>query len=77
MPPVRTHCATSLKRTGNDFAELHRWIDEPTSRLGPDHRLERHYYNENDKNAIKGRLGEKAVVEWLFHIAVGQFGYCV
>ena len=77
MPSLKTHCAISLKRTSYDFAELHRWIDEPTRNLGIDHRTERHYYNENDKNTIKRYwdakregLGEKAVIEWLFHIAI-------
>lgn len=70
MPPFGTHCAISQKRTGNDFAELHRWIDEPTKELGLDHRIKRHYYNESDKNTIKGYWGEKAVIEWLFHIAI-------
>ena len=77
MPSFRTHCAISKKRTGNDFAELHRWIDEPTKRLGYDHRIERHHFNEDDKNTIKRYwdakrkgLGEKAVIEWLFHIAL-------
>jgi len=77
MPSFRTHCAISKKRTGNDFAELHRWIDEPTRRLGYDHRIERHHFNEDDKNTIKRYwdakrkgLGEKAVIEWLFHIAL-------
>jgi len=70
MPRFKTHCAISKKRTGNDFAELHRWIDEPRRRLGCDHRIERHHYNENDKNTIKGCWGEKAVIEWLFHIAL-------
>ncbi len=64
-------------QAGNDFAELHRWIDEPTRRLGYEHRIERHHFNEGDKNTIKGYwdakrkgLGEKAVIEWLFHIAL-------
>lgn len=77
MPSFKTHCAISKKRTGNDFAELHRWIDEPTKRLGHDHRMKRHYFNEDDKNTIKRYwdakregLGEKAVIEWLFHIAL-------
>ena len=77
MPRFRTHCAISKKRTGNDFAELHRWIDKPARELGSDHRIERHYFNEDDKNTIKrywdakGQgLGEKAVIEWLFHIAI-------
>jgi hypothetical protein len=77
MPSVKTHCAISLKRTGIDFAELHRWIDEPTGRLGSEHRIRRHHYNEKEKNLIKGYwdakrggLGEKAVIEWLFHMAI-------
>jgi len=70
MPPLKTHCAISKKRTGNDFAELHRWIDEPTRGLGYEHRMARHYLNEEDKNTIKGRWGEKALIEWLFHIAL-------
>jgi len=77
MPSLRTHCAISKKRTGNDFAELHRWIDKPTKRLGSDHRRKRHHFNEDDKNTIKiywdakrKGLGEKAVIEWLFHIAL-------
>jgi len=79
MPSFRTHCAISKKRTGYDFAELHRWIDTPRAliRLGADHRIKRHYFNEEDKNTIKEHwdakgegLGEKAVIEWLFHIAL-------
>ena len=70
MPPLKTHCAISMKRTGNDFAELHRWVDEPTKDLGPEHRRERHHYSDGDKITIKNRWGEKAVIEWLFHIAI-------
>jgi hypothetical protein len=77
MPSLKKHCAISKKRTGRSFAKLHRWIDESTKNLGVDHRIERHHYNEDDKNTIKkywdsiGKgLGEKAVVEWLFHIAI-------
>lgn len=76
MPNNRIHCAISKKRTGIDFQELHHWMDEPTERLGYNHRKVRHYYNTKDEKAIrefwdqKGGLGEKAVVEWLFHIAL-------
>ena len=28
MPRGNTHCAISKKRTGFDFKELHKWIDE-------------------------------------------------
>lgn len=77
MPPLKIHCAISKKRTGSDFAELHKWIDEPARTFGADHRIERHYYSEKYKNYIKKYwdskgegLGEKAVIEWLFHIAI-------
>ncbi|MBW2995316.1 hypothetical protein KY312_03110, partial [Candidatus Woesearchaeota archaeon] len=50
--------------------ELHKWIDEPSKYKGINHRSERHYFNLKDKNYIKKKWGDKAVVEWLFHIAV-------
>ena len=37
MPRHKVHCAISKKRTGNDFAELHQWIDKQTRSLGADH----------------------------------------
>ena len=77
MPRFKIHCAISKKRTGNDFGELHKWIDQPSKSLGVNHRRRRHSYNKKDKNTImeywnsKGKgLGEKAVIEWLFHIAL-------
>jgi hypothetical protein len=76
MPSNRIHCAISKKRTGHTFEELHRWMDEPYEKFGINHRKERHFYNEKDEKEIleywnkNGSLGEKAVVEWLFHIAL-------
>ena len=79
MPSVKIHCAISKKRTGHSFEELHKWIDTPRAlkKLGSDHRIKRHHFNENDKSTIKEHwtakregLGEKAVIEWLFHIAL-------
>lgn len=72
MPDVKIHCAISLKRTGDDFAELHEWIDDSQAleEFGSDHRRKRHFFTEEDKNTIKGCWGEKAVIEWLFHIAI-------
>jgi len=78
MPNLATHCAISHKRTRFGFEELHKWIDSPAADLGYDHRIERHAYNRAEEKQIleywdrkKGRgWGEKAVVEWLFHIAI-------
>tara|TARA_Y100000031_G_C8120029_1_gene337733 strand:- start:551 stop:847 length:297 start_codon:yes stop_codon:yes gene_type:complete len=57
----------SKKRTGNTFEELHKWIDEPQKYLEIDHRAERHstFYIP----AIKELFGDKAVKEFLLHIA--------
>jgi hypothetical protein len=77
MPNLATHCAISKKRTGFDFKELHEWIDSPAAELGYDHRTVRHAYNVKEERQIidywdkkKRGYGEKAVVEWLFHIAI-------
>ena len=78
MPGVRVHSAISKKRTGFSFGELHEWIDEGAKEKGVDHRQERHYFNRKDLKAIKDHWdktkgkawGKKAVIEWLFHIAL-------
>ncbi len=80
MPNFKAHCAISKKRTRDTFAELHQWIDHPPQAniLGADHRIERHAYNQSDMNYIKSYWeqkrgygwGDKAVIEWLFHIAI-------
>lgn len=80
MPNLSAHCAISKQRTGFSFAELHEWIDNPPEArsLGVDHRIERHAYKIKDMNTLKDMWerkkgsgwGEKAVIEWLFHIAI-------
>ncbi len=77
MPSLKVHCAVSRERTGFDFKSLHEWIDEPRRKLGYNHRLKRHAYNRKDAKKIKEfwdqqemGMGDKAVVEWLFHIAL-------
>jgi hypothetical protein len=78
VPRLEVHCAISKKRTRFGFEQLHAWIDEGAEDLGVDHRRKRHYFNREDQKQIrdfwdskKGKgWGEKAVVEWLFHIAL-------
>jgi hypothetical protein len=78
MPNLRTRCAISKQRTGYAFKELHRWIDSASEKSGPDHRTERHAYTEKDAETIReywdrrkgSSWGNKAIVEWLFHIAI-------
>lgn len=78
MPSLKVHCAVSRERTGFNFKKLHEWIDEPYKKLGFNHRTERHAYNTQEEKQIRDYWdkekdpgwGEKAVVEWLFHIAI-------
>lgn len=70
MPDIDTHCKISKKRAGNDFRELHEWIDEPQKYIGFNHRIERHAYTTDYAKFIESRWGKRAVVEWLFHIAI-------
>lgn len=71
MPNVNTHCKISKTRTkGNEFRELHEWMDEPQKFLGHNHRIERHSFHEGYKKYIEEEWGTRAVVEWLFHIAL-------
>lgn len=71
MPNQKIHCEISRIRTkGDSYQELHEWMDEASKYIGHDHRLERHFYTEEYKDYITRRWGAKAVVEWLFHIAI-------
>ena len=77
MPNLDIHCKLSKRRTGRSFEELHRWMDIYAQTLGVDHRSERHAYTiamekqVHDYYEKKERgLGNIAVEEWLFHIAL-------
>jgi hypothetical protein len=45
MPRFEEHCEESLKAFGNDYAEVHRWLDEfaGTPEYGFRHRRKRHH----------------------------------
>lgn len=70
MPNLEVHKAISKKRTGDDHEELHKWMDEASVYLDYNHRIERHFYTDGYEKFIKEKWGPKAVVEWLFHIAL-------
>lgn len=57
MPDIKTHCEISQKRTGQDFKDLHEWIDEGQKYFEANHRIERHTLNDVYLNYIKERWG--------------------
>lgn len=70
MPNLKVHCDISKRRTGKTYEELHKWMDQASESLKHNHRLERHFFISEYKDFIEEKWGAKAVVEWLFHIAI-------
>lgn len=66
MPPVARHLKTSIERTGNEYRELHEWLDND-----PEKKAERH---DITKIYEHGRMIEKVIMfslnQTLSHIPV-------
>ncbi|MEW6500007.1 MAG: hypothetical protein AB1456_00810 [Thermodesulfobacteriota bacterium] len=64
MPPTEQHFETSLKRTGRQYAELHRWIDDA------EHKYARHDFTRIHEfgPVIAGKYGEEGVREYIEHL---------
>lgn len=64
MPPTEKHFETSLKRTGKDYADLHRWIDDA------DNKNERHDFTRiwDFGPQIAAQFGEEGVREYIEHL---------
>ena len=66
MPPYPKHLETSAERTGNDYQQLHDWLDNY-----PDHKAARHDLAALAENRayVKETWGEEAVAEFFLHVA--------
>lgn len=64
MPPTIQHYKSSLERTGNEWKELHDWVDDP------DHKNERHDFTRiaDLTPLVKEKFGEDGVNEYINHI---------
>ena len=71
MPNHEEHCEESLRRYDKSFAELHKWMDEPSSILGQKHRKYRHDPNTTPIVARK-LFGENADNACLDHIRLDE-----
>lgn len=65
MPSHEEHCQDSLRRYGKRFDELHSWMDEPSTILGPSHRKYRHDPNKTPQIArvLFGSLADQACLD--------------
>jgi len=71
MPNHKEHCEDSLRRYGKTFSELHKWMDEPSTILGPTHRKYRH--DPHSTPPIAGELfGPLADQACLDHIRLDE-----
>lgn len=66
MPMTDKHVEISLGRTGKDYAELHRWINDP------DRQYERHDFNRvwALMPEVRARFGDEGVHEYIEHLRV-------
>ncbi len=66
MPPYTKHLETSTKRTGNNYQEMHDWLDNH-----PDDKATRHDLEALAENSeyVRSNWGEKAVTEFFLHMA--------
>jgi uncharacterized protein len=65
MPPYAKHLEISQQRTGNDYQQLHDWLDNH-----PDHKAFRHDLAALGENRayVKATWGEEAVTEFFLHV---------
>ena len=66
MPPYAKHLEISAQRTGNDYQQMHDWLDNH-----PDHKAARHDLAAlaNNRAFVLETWGEEAVTEFFLHVA--------
>ena len=61
MPPVMKHLKTSSERTGNEYRELHEWLDNDPEKKAERHDITKIYeYGKiiEDKYGYRGEIYE-------------------
>jgi hypothetical protein len=73
MADVKTHCRDCFEELGQEFKEVHEWLDEAFSYVGPDHRGYRH--NRRGVEEVRRRWGDRAARAAEIHIRRDEEGY--
>lgn len=65
MPPVDKHIKKSLEKTGNEYKDLHEWLD-----IAPETRAERHDITKIYEygKMIEEKYGQEGLQEYIGHI---------
>jgi len=66
MADLKTHCRDCLEELGQEFREVHEWLDEAFKYFGPRHRDLRH--NRRGVEEVRKRWGDKAARAAEIHI---------
>ena len=66
MPSFTDHCAECRERLGEDFAEVHQWLDALFAERGPRHRRVRHHLAGVEE--VRRQWGDKAAEAALLHV---------
>ncbi len=65
MPPIAKHLKTSSERTGNEYIELHEWLDKDPEKKAERHDITKIY--EHGK-MIEEKYGKEGLQEYIQHI---------
>lgn len=65
MPPIDKHIKTSIDRTGQEYRELHEWLDGDPEKKAERHDITKIY--EYGK-VIEEKYGKEALQEYILHI---------
>ena len=65
MPPIANHAKSSIERTGNDYKEVHEWLD-----LDPEKKAERHDITRMFEygKVIEEKYGKEGLQEYVRHL---------
>jgi len=66
MPSFEKHCQDCKEQLGEDFSEVHIWLDEFFASLGPAHRDKRHH--AGGVLEIREKWGDRAAEAGEIHI---------
>lgn len=69
----KEHCADCLKELGNEWSEVHKWLDELFAVLGEKHRDVRHH--KKGIEIIRKKWGDEAARAAEIHIARDFCGF--
>jgi hypothetical protein len=73
MSDLATHCKETLEKLGQDFKEVHEWLDAFFPQMGPSHRKMRHHREGIEE--VRALWGDAAAQAAELHIKADLSGH--